>query len=430
MRWGLAALLAAALALVSGTLATAAGPGVGPEFSSCASGGGGACAKVPAGSLAGASGIAVSPDGGDVFASAFTGDAVTSLRTAPRLRSRGCVAEEGAHGCGSAPPRTLDGPAGVAVGPAGEVYVAGELGGTVTRLRSGGRELSFDGCIAAAAWPACGGAVTPSLRGASALAFGPGGRDLYVAAAEDAAVTRLRLIRHGVPRPAGCLAFRRSFGCRGIPENSLAGASAIAVSPRGDAVYVAAYASAALTELRRSRSGSLRYRGCIGDAGLTDCRPLPRSSLTGASGIAVAPGGDAVYVASQVGTVTRFAVTPHGRLAFGGCIADRGLGGCAPAPHGVLAGASSLAVGPSGDDLYVTGRTANTLVDLRVGPRGAMSVVACLSRAGAHGCRRVPKAALSEPYALAIDPRGRNLYLASGRRGAVGGFRLPSDTAH
>lgn len=415
------------LALGSGALALAASPAAGPGFSGCASSQGGACAKVPAGALAGTSGIAISPDGGSVFASAFAGAAVSALDTVHGLSLRGCVAEGGAHGCGSAPSGTLDGPAGVAVNPAGDIYVAGEIGGTVTRLRRSGTGLNFNGCIGAAELTACeGGAVAPSLRGATALAFGPGGRDLYVASAEGAALTRLLPTHSGAPRPAGCLAYRGSLGCRGIPENSLAGASAIAVSPRGDAVYVVAYASAALTELRRGPSGALRYRGCTGDAGVTDCRPLPRSSLTGASGIAVSPGGDAVYVASQVGTLSRFAVTPSGRLAFAGCIADDGLAGCATAPRGVLAGAAGVAVAPGGEDVYVTGRGAGTLVHLRVGPRGSMRVADCLSPAGAHGCRRVPKPALGEPYALALDPKRADLYLTNGRRASVAGFDLPA----
>ena len=95
-----------------------------------------------------------------------------------------------------------------------------------------------------------------------------------------------------------------------------------------------------VTELTRSSSGSLAYRGCVGDRGPADCRPLPRGTLAGAAGIAVAPGGRDLFVASQVGTVTHFKVTAGGRLAFAGCIGDGGLAGCEPAPGHLLAGAN------------------------------------------------------------------------------------------
>ncbi len=424
---GWAASVAAALVLASGALAAA--PAAGPTFGSCVSaGGGGGCAELPAGSLAGAAGIAVSPDSGSVFASAFRGDAVSSFGGTGRLRFRGCVAEAGAGGCAAAPAGSLEGPAGVAVAPrGGGVYVASEVGGTVARLArsgSGSGGLRFGSCVAATEMAGCQPATAPSLRGATGLALGPGGRDLYVASAAGAAVTRLVPGASGQLRPAGCLAYARRFGCQRLPKNSLAGADAIAVAPGGDAVYVAGFASAAVTELRRSPSGSLRYRGCIGDAGTSGCRSLPRGSLSGASGIAVSPDGGSVFVVSQVGTLTRFDVSPHGRLAFAGCLADRALAGCAPIPGRVLAGATGIALGPGGEDLYVTAQRADALVHLRAPAGGSLAFVGCLSPSGEHGCHPAPAAALSDPYAIVASPDGRALYLTGARGATVAGFRL------
>jgi DNA-binding beta-propeller fold protein YncE len=423
-RLGWAAALAGALAFASGALAAV--PDAGPSFDVCVSARGGACSALPGGSLADAAGVAVSPDGESVFASAFGGDTVSSLGVGNGLRLRGCVAETDESGCETVPTGSLEGPAGVVVSPSGgDVYVASALGGTVARLARGvsGR-LRFGSCVAAAALAGCQPAVAPSLRGATGLAFGPGGGDLYVASAAGAAVTRLVPTDSGELRPAGCLAYARRFGCHRLPKNSLAGADAVAVAPGGEAVYVAAFASAAVTELRRSPSGSLRYRGCIGDAGTTGCRSLPRGSLSGASGIAVSPDGADVFVVSQVGTVTRFRVTAQGRLTFAGCLADRALAGCAPVPGQVLAGATGIAVAPGGEDLYVTSQRADALVHLRVPARRSLAFAGCLSPGGAHGCRPVPSAALRDPYAVAASPNGRALYLTGARSATVAGFRL------
>jgi DNA-binding beta-propeller fold protein YncE len=257
------------------------------------------------------------------------------------------------------------------------------------------------------------------LAGATALALGPGGSDLYVAALEAGAVTWLSRAADGSLAPRGCLAFGRSHGCKGIPGASLVGADAIAVSPDGDDIYVASFTSAAVVELRRRPSGALVYRGCIAEGGVDRCRKLPRGSLAGASGIAVSPRGDAVYVASQTGAVTRFRRSPHGRLSFASCLADGGLGGCAKAPGTLLKGATGIAVAPNGSDLYLAAQQADAIVHLRAGS-GALRVAGCVATRRA-GCDRAPGAALRGPYGIAVAADGRSVY-GSSVGGALSAF--------
>ena len=288
-------------------------------------------------------------------------------------------------------------------------------------LHAGG-DPTFRDCVGAIAG-SCATDGAAALLGPVGLAFGPGDRDLYVASSEGDSVTRLRTGR-GTPRAAGCLAYGGAFGCGRARKNSLAGADAIAVAPGGRAAYAVAFASAALTELRRSPSGRLTYEGCVGDDGLSGCRVLRHGSLTGAAGVAVSPDGRDVYVASQVGTVTRFTRSKGGRLAVAGCIGDAGIAGCAPVPGKLLAGATGIAVAPDGRTLYVAASGAGALVELSVGAKGAPRLAGCL-RAHDRGCAPVPGLALRHLDAVALSPDGRSLYTGGALGAPVGSFALP-----
>jgi DNA-binding beta-propeller fold protein YncE len=413
--------LLVALLLVA-TSATAATTGGAPRFEACVGAGGG-CAKPPAKALDGVAALAVAPDGRHLYAAGFASDAVSALRVGARgrLRFDGCVADGGAAlaGCATAPEGTLQSPAGLAVGGGG-LYVASQGSDAVTRLglRGGGRP-TFRECVAAAG-EACATKGAAALRGPTALALGPGGRDLYVASGEGGSVARLRA-GEGRLRAAGCLAYAGAFGCRRVRKNSLVGADGIAVAPDGRAAYAVAFDSAAVTELGRSASGALTYRGCIGDRGVADCRGLRRGTLAGAAGVATAPDGRDLYVASQVGTVTRFAVTRGGRLAFSGCIGDGGLAGCAPAPRRLLAGATGLAIAPDGRTLYVAAKGADAIVELSTAG-AAPSFLGCVRAGGGNGCASAPATSLRGAYALAGAPDGRSLYAGASGSGAVGSF--------
>jgi DNA-binding beta-propeller fold protein YncE len=210
-----------------------------------------------------------------------------------------------------------------------------------------------------------------------------------------------------------------------VRKNSLAGADAIAVAPGGHAAYAVAFQSAALTELRRSPSGRLTYRGCVGDDGLSGCRVLHHGSLTGATAVAVSPDGRDVYVASQVGTVTRFTASKGGRLAFAGCIGDAGLAGCSPVPGKLLAGATGIAVAPDGRTLYVAASGSDALVELSVGAKGAPRLASCLRARGQGPCAPSSAGALRHLGAVTGSPEGRSLYTGGALGATVSSFVVP-----
>ena len=118
----------------------------------------------------------------------------------------------------------------------------------------------------------------------------------------------------------------------------------------------------------------------------------PHGSLTGAPGSPSRPDGRDVYVASQVGTVTRFTVSKGGRLAFAGCIGE---------PASRVARRYRASSWPGRADRRRARRAhalrrrlgGDALVELSVGAKGAPRLAGCF---GAHerGCRSAPGPAL------------------------------------
>jgi DNA-binding beta-propeller fold protein YncE len=152
----------------------------------CISGtGDGGCKRAAHDSLRDAYGIAVSPDGGSIYASSYEADAISRFkrRASGALSYRGCTADQGAHGCKKAPHRSLNGAVGVAVsGDGRSVYAAGYSADSITRLKCGpGGRLFYRGCIANRGARGCDKPKHDSLGAAVGLAISPDDRSIYVA---------------------------------------------------------------------------------------------------------------------------------------------------------------------------------------------------------------------------------------------------------
>jgi DNA-binding beta-propeller fold protein YncE len=139
--------------------------------------------------LSGANAVAVSPGGGDVYVTSLFSNSVTSFTRAipsgtlaQKAGTPGCLVYLRSVGCSFG--RALVAPEGIAISPDGtNVYVAAFTTGAIAvldRSRESGavtQKPGRAGCLAARSLPGC--ATGRALRGVSSIALSPDGRYLY-----------------------------------------------------------------------------------------------------------------------------------------------------------------------------------------------------------------------------------------------------------
>lgn len=253
--------------------------------------------------------VVVSPDGANVYAGSFPGDAVatfardasTGALTQPADAS-GCLVATPADGCATA--LALDAPEGMAVsGDGANVYVAAAAGNALLVLArdpsTGALTQASDGsgCIVNA--PLAGCTTGLWLAGANAVAVSPDDGDVYVTSLLSDSVTAFTRAAGGQltqqSGTAACAIYVLAVGCS--LGRALDAPEGLAVSPDGASVYVTAFASGALGVFDRDDAGALmqkpRRPGCLVVRGAPDC--LRGRALLGASSVAVSPDGRHVY---------------------------------------------------------------------------------------------------------------------------------------
>jgi DNA-binding beta-propeller fold protein YncE len=377
----------------------------------------------------------------------------------------GCLADGPAAKslCGKA--RALKGPGpfmgsrAIAISPDGRsVYVASggsdaiavfarnPATGALTQL-SGRR-----GCVAAPAaakgkgTAGCGVAV--GLIGPNSVAVSPDGRDVYATSREGASVTTFHRNRKSgalkrlPPSASGCISGLPVPTC--TTGRALKGPDVVVVSPDGKNVYVGDFFGNAVVAFSRAAgSGALTQlagtEGCIADGAAEGC--ASGTELGSIEGLAVSPGGSAVYAAAAVSNAVdvlyRDPATGGLSQSTGGsgCVTEAATEGCTQGYQ--LAGVNALATDPRSGDVYATSLFSNSLTTFHpttgsVGltqpvrpmgentPAGIGSPEGCAVFLRAPGCSFV--AAMKAPEGVALSPAGDNVYVAAYETGAIDVF--------
>jgi 6-phosphogluconolactonase (cycloisomerase 2 family) len=232
----------------------------------------------------------------------------------------------------------------------------------------------------------------------------------------------------------GCVSLQTALGCS--PARGLDDARAVALSPDGRSLYVAAATPASVTSFSVAPGNGLLQQlnlgaGCLVSVAQEGCGDA--RALAGASAIAVSPDNLHVYVAAATaGAVAAFARQPNGSLVqlngIAGCIVATPTPGCDSGPP--LGGADAIAISPDGRFAYVGAGTADALVAFsRDAATGRLTPLA-----GAAGCLRAnrancaPVTGIDGPTAIAITPDGTSLYVSSATAGTITAFRRDVNT--
>jgi len=233
-------------------------------------------------------------------------------------------------------------------------------------------------------------------------------------------------------RPRDCTSARALRG----PAPFL-GSHAVAISPDGRNLYVAASKSDAITIFDRDpRTGALTQPagagGCVAADTASGCARAV--GLRGPNSVAVSPDGRNLYATARTpGSIVAFTrnrtTGTLTQISDGGCIAVVTLPGCA-AGRG-LAAADAVAVSPDGRSVYAAAFAGNAIAAFaRNASTGALTqspgAAGCLVNEPADGC--ATGLALASPEGLAVSPDGTSVYVASALSNSLVALRRDAST--
>ena len=306
--------------------------------------------------LAGASGVAVSPDGKHVYVASSGDDSLAAFARNPTTGTLSFVEFEddgvgGVDGLGDA--------LGVAVSPDGKhVYVAGQFDDSLAAFARN----PTTGTLSFVEFEADGVGGVDGLNGAFGVSVSPDGKHVYVTGSDDNS-----LAAFARNPTTGTLSFVE-FEDDGVGgADGLGGAAGVSVSPDGKHVYVTGSDEDSLAAFARNpTTGALSFVEFEDDGvGGVD-------GLASALGVAVSPDGMHVYVAGTGDdSLAAFARNPTtGALSFVE-FEDDGVGGV----DGLL-GAAGVSVSPDGKQVYVASLADDSLAAFARNPTtGALSFV-------------------------------------------------------
>ncbi|MFN2427255.1 MAG: lactonase family protein [Candidatus Binatia bacterium] len=356
------------------------------------------------------------------------------------LTAISCIQNTGGADCDDTTPG-LEGAVSVAFSPNGQhVYAASFDSDTIaTFSRALDGTLTPEGCIQNLGGTACNatGGTAPGLDAASDVAVSPDGDNVYVVSGDSSAIALFDRASNGEITSIGCIQDASSSAlCAGIGGSTpgLRGASALAISPDGDNVYVASIISDGIAVFNRAANGTLTPAGCIQNTGRTECTDSGGTTpgLDGAYDVAVSADGESVYVVSYVSdAIVTFDRAPNGSLTPSGCIQNTGglvcldTGGTTTG----LDGPRAVTVSPDDDNVYVASFLNDAILVFDRSSNGSISAAGCIANAPDNTCAGLGgnTPGLDGPSGVTVSPDGESVYVASLASDAVTSFDRESD---
>ena len=319
---------------------------------------------------------------------------------------------------GPATATCLGGPTGVAVDPAGDIYIADGVSNLVLKVTPTGL-LSTVAGTGTQGTPTPGPATHSDLNNPYAVAVDPAG-DLYIADEGNDVVEKVT--------PAGMLSIVAGTGRQGEPTPGAATASdigrpvSIAANTAGD-LYIADQLNSEVEEV--TPDGTLSVVAGTGRSGQPTPGAGTRSQLGSIDSLAVDGAGD-LYIANSEPSPLILKLTPSGRLSIvAGLLHPRHVtpGPATPVPatpgpatRTPLGGpVAAVAVDAMGD-VYV-GDPLNASVE-EITPGGVLSVIAGAGATTTPGTDQAQLETLVYPQGIAVSATG-DLYIASTQAGVV-----------
>lgn len=291
-------------------------PTGGLAYQGCVSndGSGGACTNVPGSAFDAPAAMAISPDGDSLYVASRVSSSVThfTIGAGGALSFEACASDSGSGGdCSNVPGTVFATPAVLAVSPdGGALYASASLSDTLTRFSlAPAGQMAYTGCVSNAATGTCTDLPGSPMLEPQGVAVAPGGAAVHVVATSSDSLVDLSVSPAGDLAFAGCSSQSGSAGtCADLPD-AFDAPNAVAISPDGRSIYANASVSDSVSRFDAGAGGTATFAGCISDTGTGGiCADLPGAGFDRPADLAMNAAGSALYVsAADSDSVTQLA---------------------------------------------------------------------------------------------------------------------------